>query len=198
NRIIATRIVSVDIEYFDRIKEFLIIPFEMEAMLDFLPPKRSRPLAFGHAWKGGARHDPIEASEIDSPAHEPGIDDISFANVFHPDGPIRLPGLLERLPDPLRRAAVPAVHRALLHHAVLNSTIRDLLDVPLRYVRRVMIRRPGSQRNVRHRAQQRDGTGQQNGAHGDSSRKNLSVKWPTSPIAILCDFRCSARCEPSP
>ena len=117
-------------------------------MLDFLPPEGPGLVAVGHPRFDGAGHDPFEAAEVVVAIREPGIHHIGCAHVLHPDGAIRLPGLLEGLPDPLGRAAVPAVHRARLDDDVLDPSVGDLLHVPLRHVGRVMVRRPRGQRAV--------------------------------------------------
>ena len=168
--VVAARVVAINIEDFHGIEQFVIVPFEVEAMLDFLPPEGPGLLPVGHPRLDGPGHDPIEAAEVVMAVGEPGIDHIGPAHVLHPDGAIRLPGLLEGLPDPLGRAAVPAVHRAPLDHDVLDPSIGDLLHVPLRHVGRVMVRRPRGHRVVRRRPQEQDGPGQQCCPHVLSSR----------------------------
>jgi hypothetical protein len=100
DRIVAARVVTINVEDFHGIEELVIVPFEVEAILDLLPPEGHRLLPVGHPRLDGPGHDPIEAAEVVLAVGKPGVDQIGLAHVLHADGAIRLPGLLEGLPDP--------------------------------------------------------------------------------------------------
>src|SRR5262249_31341032 len=101
----------------------------------------------------------VDAAEVVRAVGKPRIDHIGRADVLQPDAAIRLPRLLERLPDPLRRSAVPPIHRPPLDDAVLGASSGDLLDVPLRRVARMPIVPPGKKTVIASREGEREEPG---------------------------------------
>ena len=149
---------AIYIEDFDRIEELVVIAFEVESVLDFLPPEGPGFLAIGHPRFDGRRRDAIDAAEVVW-AREPGVDDVGCADVFEADGAIGLPGLLEGLPDALGRAAIPAIHGAALDHDVVDASAAHFLHVLPGHIGGILVRRPGGRSVVGRRPKKQDGAG---------------------------------------
>ena len=145
--IVAAGVVTIDVEYLDRVPEFIVIPARVVAVLELLEPERKR--LFGVRHVGGYRrlHYLRHVSEVVYAIRQPRVHHVGIAHVLHPHRPVRLPGLEERPlrvhPHSHRRAAVAAVHRPALNHGILLCPPGALLDVGLRHVRRVGVHPPG-------------------------------------------------------
>ena len=135
----------VDVEYLDGIPQLVVVAVEVEAMLHFLPVQGHGDFTVGHPRLDRAGDDRVERAKIVVAVREPGIDDIGIADILGAHAAVRFPRLLERLPDPLRRPAVPPVHRPLLDDLVFRLPGLDLLHMPPWDVGRMMIARPRSE-----------------------------------------------------
>jgi hypothetical protein len=145
DRIVTTRVISVDIEYLDGIQKLVVVAVEVKARLEFLPPQGPGFFAVRHPRFDGLGDDFIEGAEVVTAVREPGIDQIGLADILDENRAVGLPGLLERLPNSLGRPAVLAVHRSGLNDRVYGLSGGELMNLSLGHVRRVMVCRPRSE-----------------------------------------------------
>src|SRR5262249_6872266 len=73
DRIIPARVMPIDVEQLDGIRELAVVAVKMKTMLDLLPPQRHRFFAIGHARLDRPGNDGVEIAEVVSAVGEPGI-----------------------------------------------------------------------------------------------------------------------------
>ena len=119
--IVAASVITVNIEDFDRIVEFVVVAGGMMPELSLLEPERVSLFGVGHARGDGASDDFLHGAKVAS-IGEPGIDDLGIADVFQAHGPVRFPGLHEGAlaidTTTHGRPAITPIHRAALHDGV--------------------------------------------------------------------------------
>lgn len=85
DRVIAARIVPIDVEHLDGARKFVVIPLKVKAMLNFLPPQGHCLVFVAHPRFDDAGYNLLDVSEIDATVGEPGIDHVGIPHVLNAD-----------------------------------------------------------------------------------------------------------------